>query len=103
MTKDEHEKLLKDIAASQDSETTLNLLQTLRTDFDTTAQTIASMTSQADVKAKEWKDKYEKTRQDYIDRFFANPADIEPKPKEDTKTDTKTHSFEQLFKNKGDK
>jgi hypothetical protein len=103
MTKEQHEEILKKIVESSDSETTMTLIQSLRTDFDDMAQKNTASMSDLQTKAREWQDKYLSTRQQYIDRFFGNANDTTSGTNDNTDTTTKPKTFEQLFKNKEDK
>jgi glutamyl-tRNA reductase len=98
-TKEQHEAVLKQIIESDNAETTLNLIQSLRTDFEDTTEKMV----QATTKASDMENKYNTTRQAYIDRFFTNPGEVKKKQEEDTNADATPKTFDDLFKRKGDK
>ena len=96
-TKEEHEAILKSIAESADMETTLDLIQSLRTDYDERL----SIEQPTD----EYKGKYEELKAKYIERFFTDPAKADEKKEEakeeteeDVKKDGEELSYDDLFK-----
>jgi HAMP domain-containing protein len=98
MTKEEREALLKQIASSQDSENTLTLLGTLRTEFDAMDTSITTINAEAQAKITEANKQVDTMRQNYIDRFFSAPPQQQKKDEEE---EPKTKTYEQLFKMKG--